>query len=97
MREHALLDVASAAAETSGNVLDDNFAHVVVKDLVEECAWLLVVGVGVIVSIAANDSIVRGAFPRVALVFHRSAERVRLVVNLRSLVSVVREAVTDHV
>lgn len=56
VREHAFLDVSSAFAESTGNVFNYGFSHVVVEDSAEEFSRLLVVVVGVIVSVSSNCS-----------------------------------------
>ena len=54
VREDALLDVTTALAEATRDVVHHLLAHGVVEDLAEEFAGLLVVGVGVLVGIAAS-------------------------------------------
>ena len=54
VREDALLDVASALAQATSDVVDDLLAHGVIEDVAEEGAGLLVVRVGVLVSVATS-------------------------------------------
>lgn len=89
VREDALLDVAAALAETTRDVLDDLSAHLVVKDLAEKDARLLVVGVRVLVLVAAGLAIELLGSPGVDLVLDGgAADRVRLIVGSRSIATV---------
>ena len=54
VREDALLDVTTALAEATRDVVHHLLAHGVIEDVAEEVAWLFVVGVGVLVGIAAS-------------------------------------------
>lgn len=54
MRDHALLDITAALAESSGDSLDNLCSHLVVEYLAEEFARLLIVGVRVLVRIATG-------------------------------------------
>ena len=52
--EDALLDVAAALAQATSDVGDSLCSHLIVEDSAEEGARLLVVGVGMLVGVAAS-------------------------------------------
>merc|ERR1712014_297666 len=54
MGKHPHLDVLSAGAETASNVLNAVLSLSVIEYLVEELAWLLVVGVRVLMWVTTN-------------------------------------------
>ena len=97
MGKHPLLDVASAASQPTGDVGDNDCAHPVIVHFPEKVSRLLVIRVRMCMLITPNNSVMVSASPCVALVLHGAPERVRLVVDLRSLVTVSNNVVSDHV
>ena len=99
VRENALLDVAAALAQATGDVVDGLLAHGVVEDVAEEGARLLVVGVGVLVGVASRLALELLLGPSVSRVLDRStANGVWLVVGLGAIATIDgHEAVTGVV
>ena len=81
MGEHSHLDALVALSEATGNVLDAVGPLGVVEDLVEELAWLLVVGVGVLVCVSTDLAVEFLAVRGIGLVLNWASEGVWLVVN----------------
>ena len=56
MWEHSLLDTAVASTKSSSDILNAVLPLSVIKDLVEESSWLLVVGIGMLVRISTDNT-----------------------------------------
>jgi hypothetical protein len=98
MSNEAFLDVSAALAESSRDVVDDALTLDVVEDLTEEPTSLLVVVVGVVMSVTSNLTVVVGSVPGGGRILDGTVSRVRLVVDLGSLVSIdAHLTVADHV
>jgi len=54
MLDEALLDISTALTESTRDVVHDLLAHLIIEDLAEEGAWLLIVVIGVGVSVATG-------------------------------------------
>jgi len=85
-----LLNILAAFAESTGDVVDNTLALGVVEDLAEELTSLLVVIVRVIVSVAADLTVVGGSVPGGMLSNSDGASgvRVRSVILSRAEVSI---------
>lgn len=90
MSNKTLLNILAAFAESTGDVVDNTLALGVVEDLAEELTSLLVVIVRVIVSVAADLTVVGGSVPGGMLSNSDGASgvRVRSVILSRAEVSI---------
>ena len=86
---HALLNVTTAFAETTSDVSDSLLTHLLVENLAEEGARLLVVIVLVLVSVAAGLTLHVLLGPGIHLVLNRGAGHgVWLIIWLRAVAAI---------
>jgi len=98
MRQDALLDVLAAPAQATRGVAHDTLALRVVEDLVEQGGGLLVVGVRVLVVVAAYHALVGCAVLHEGLVLDGTAQRVGFIVDCTAVVAVGHGvAIANHV
>jgi hypothetical protein len=94
MGEHALLDILSAFAETTCDVLDNDSSHSVIINSTEKISRLLVVVVRVSMGVTTNSSGVGSSVPCSGFVFNGTVQRVGFVVGFTSIVTLEGHTIT---